>query len=191
MTYEHALPYTGLFLRPLFQLSVSVQARAKLVQNIPSCLTMSIPAASVRLQTFVEVAVAQEDLDLIFKKRPYVWRTSEKSMRHSASYLRNNLGFDAEELRLLVLRDPLIISFTQVNIIYPPLCILARGFGTLTDFCLFCLDSWQAMLTGTCSTDLMPCCRTSWLIPRHFCWALDFLTANSKWQYGDFLQYFI
>lgn len=75
---------------------------------------MSIQAARVRLQTFAEVAVTQEDLDLIFRKRPYVWRTSEKSMRHSANYLRNNLGLSEEELRLLVLRDPLIISLTKV-----------------------------------------------------------------------------
>ncbi len=120
MKYEHALPFSGLYLRPLFHLSLLVQARAKLVQHLPSCLTMSIPAARVRLQTFVEVAGAQGDLDLIFKKRPYVWRTSEKSMRHSAGYLRNNLGFNADDLRLLVLRDPLIISFTKVIPRHPP-----------------------------------------------------------------------
>ena len=118
---------------------------------------MSIQAARVRLQTFVEVAVTQEDLDLIFRKRPYVWRTSEKSMRHSANYLRNNLGLSEEELRLLVLRDPLIISLTKV-IVTTSLFLTVRitGLGTLTYFCLFCSSSWLAMLDGACGTDLKP-----------------------------------
>ncbi|BDA42652.1 Transcription termination factor MTERF4, chloroplastic [Coccomyxa sp. Obi] len=117
------------FCKLLEEYGIGDEARAKLVQNLPSCLTMSIRAARVKLQTFVEVAVAQEDLDPIFKKRPYVWRTSEKSMRHSASYLRSNLGFNAEELRSLVLRDPLIISVTKDKLAEK--CSFLLGLGLI------------------------------------------------------------
>ncbi|CAL8467694.1 g7232 [Coccomyxa elongata] len=117
------------FCKLLEEYGIGEEARVKLVQNLPSCLTMSIPAASVRLQSFVEVAGAQGDLDLIFKKRPYVWRTSEKSVRHSANYLRDNFGFNAEELRLLVLRDPLIISFTKDKLADTWISLLGLGLS--------------------------------------------------------------
>lgn len=111
----------------LEEFGIGDEARSKLVQKFTNLLAVSVPAARARLQTLVEVAAAQEDLDSIFRKAPTVWHTSEKSMHHTANYLMNKLGFDAEELRLLVLRDPLVISHTKENLAKK--CSFLLGLG--------------------------------------------------------------
>jgi len=96
-----------------------MQAVAFILRKHPNCLTYGMSSLQGRLQTLLDVGLNEQDLEVVVRRVPNIWRTSAKSMQNTARCLKDTVGFTTEELHALIVKEPYIIVTSKVHHMVP------------------------------------------------------------------------